>query len=99
MIFCATWMRRPKHCGTFSCGNKRQRAYAGSYMALLLINSLVTAGMATLLATLFGLATGLVTAALPGMLRRLALVAALVALAMPPFLVANCWLYYLGNVG
>ncbi|HMJ66986.1 MAG TPA: hypothetical protein VK615_16705, partial [Candidatus Binatia bacterium] len=68
-------------------------------MAVLLINSLVTAGMATLLATLFGLATGLVTAALPGMLRRLALVAALVALAMPPFLVANCWLYYLGNVG
>jgi iron(III) transport system permease protein len=68
-------------------------------MGTLLRNSFVTAVLATVLAGLFGLGAALVVATLPKRLRRAALIISLIALAMPPFVIANCWLYYFGNVG
>lgn len=68
-------------------------------MNSLLFNSLLTSICATLLATAFGLAAALALIALPAALRRFALAMCLLALALPPFLVANCWLHYLGNTG
>jgi iron(III) transport system permease protein len=65
----------------------------------LLKNSLVTAGIATLLAVLFGLVAALAMATMPTRARRVAVILSLLALAIPPFMVVNCWLYYFGNAG
>jgi iron(III) transport system permease protein len=65
----------------------------------LLFNSLLTAISAMLLSTAFGLAAALTLIALPGLLRRVAIAVCVLALALPPFLVTNCWLHYLGNTG
>jgi iron(III) transport system permease protein len=65
----------------------------------LLLNSLLTAGLATLVAVIFGFAAALAIHALPAKLRRMAVVISLMALALPPFLITNCWLHYLGNTG
>jgi iron(III) transport system permease protein len=65
----------------------------------LLINSLSVAALATLLATLLGLAAAITVASLAVFLRRIVLILAVIALALPPFVVANCWLHYLGNTG
>jgi iron(III) transport system permease protein len=71
----------------------------GQFVVTLLKNSLVTAGLATVLALLFGLAAALATATMAAGPRRIAVILSLIALAIPPFLVVNCWLYYFGNVG
>lgn len=68
-------------------------------MITLLLNSVITASLATLLATLFGLAVALALSAITRRARRLLLIASLLALALPPFLVTNCWLHYLGGTG
>jgi iron(III) transport system permease protein len=65
----------------------------------LLINSLVTALFATAVALVFGFAVALFVSALPARGQRLVLLLAIVALALPPFAVANCWLHYLGATG
>ncbi|HXP60639.1 MAG TPA: ABC transporter permease subunit, partial [Dongiaceae bacterium] len=65
----------------------------------LLLNSLLVSGLATLLASAFGLAAALCLEGLPGGWRNRLLAVAVMALALPPFLVANCWLHYLGHSG
>jgi iron(III) transport system permease protein len=71
----------------------------GTNVITLLLNSLLTAGLATLVTAGFGFAAALAISALPANLRRVALAISLLALALPPFLVTNCWLHYLGNTG
>lgn len=66
---------------------------------LLLKNSLLVASLATLLATAFGLCSALWLACLPPRWRARFLGVAVMALALPPFLVTNCWLHFLGNAG
>ena len=65
----------------------------------LLLNSLLVSGLATLLASGFGLAAALCLEGLPGGWRNRLLAVAVMAFALPPFLVANCWLHYLGLSG
>ncbi len=65
----------------------------------LLRNSLLVSTLATLLAVAFGLAAALWAAGLPGRWQRRLLGVAVMALALPPFLAANCWLHYLGQAG
>ncbi|MGA2656763.1 MAG: 6-bladed beta-propeller [Verrucomicrobiota bacterium] len=65
----------------------------------LLLNSLLVSGLATLLAVAFGLAAALCVGGLPGRWRHRLLAVAVMALALPPFLVTNCWLHYLGHSG
>jgi ABC-type Fe3+ transport system permease subunit/DNA-binding beta-propeller fold protein YncE len=65
----------------------------------LLLNSLLVSGLAALLAGAFGLAAALCLGGLPGCWRNRLLSVAVMALALPPFLVANCWLHYLGHSG
>ncbi len=66
---------------------------------LLLQNSLLVGAFATLLATLFGLIVALWLAGLEARWRNVFLMLAVVALALPPFLVTNCWLHLLGHTG
>ena len=68
-------------------------------MSTLLLNSLIASSVATALAVAFGLATALFGSALPARAQRVLLLAAIVALALPPFVVVNCWLHYLGGTG
>ncbi len=68
-------------------------------MSVLLLNSLIAASLATALAVAFGFATALFASALPARAQRVLLFAAIVALALPPFMVVNCWLHYLGVTG
>jgi ABC-type Fe3+ transport system permease subunit len=68
-------------------------------MTRLLANSLLVSGLATLLAVAFGLAAALCLGGLPGCWRNRLLAVAVMALALPPFLVTNCWLHYLGHSG
>jgi ABC-type Fe3+ transport system permease subunit/DNA-binding beta-propeller fold protein YncE len=65
----------------------------------LLKNSLLVSGSATLLALSFGLIAALWLAGLGKRWRNLFLAAAILALALPPFLVTNCWLHFLGHTG
>jgi ABC-type Fe3+ transport system permease subunit/DNA-binding beta-propeller fold protein YncE len=65
----------------------------------LLQNSLLVAGMAMLLSAAFGLSAALWMAGLEARWRTFWLGVAIVALAFPPFLVTNCWIYYLGEAG
>jgi ABC-type Fe3+ transport system permease subunit/DNA-binding beta-propeller fold protein YncE len=65
----------------------------------LLQNSLLVAGSATTLAVTFGLVAALWLATLEARWRNVFLALAIVALAMPPFLVTNCWISLLGETG
>jgi len=65
----------------------------------LLQNSLLVAGLATALALTFGLAVALCAAGLTARGRRSVLIFSAVALVLPPFLVTNSWLHFLGHTG
>ena len=62
----------------------------------LLKNSLLVGGLTTLLATTLGFLSALWLTALEKRWRNFFLAAAIIALALPPFLVTNCWLDLLG---
>jgi ABC-type Fe3+ transport system permease subunit/DNA-binding beta-propeller fold protein YncE len=66
---------------------------------LLLQNSLLVSAVTTLLAMGFGLLAALWLAAAQSRWRAVGLAAAVAALAMPPFLVTNSWLDWLGVTG
>ena len=66
---------------------------------LLLKNSLLVGGLTTLLAASFGFLAALWLAGLEGRWRNRLLAVAVMALALPPFLVTNCWLHFLGLRG
>ncbi len=66
---------------------------------VLLQNSLLVSALATLLATGFGLVVALWLAGLEARWRNGLLMLAVMALALPPFLVTNCWLHLLGHTG
>jgi ABC-type Fe3+ transport system permease subunit/DNA-binding beta-propeller fold protein YncE len=65
----------------------------------LLQNSLLTAALTTALSVALGFVAALWLAGLETKWRTRWLVVAVVALALPPFLVTNCWLHYLGEAG
>ena len=65
----------------------------------LLQNSLLLAGMTTVLALGFGLVAALWLATLEKRWRMVFIALAIVALALPPFLVTNCWISLLGETG
>jgi len=65
----------------------------------LLQNSLLVSTLATLLSVGIGFLAALWLSALEGRWRDRMLLAAVVALVLPPFLVTNCWLYLLGYTG
>jgi iron(III) transport system permease protein len=62
-------------------------------------NSLIVAGMTTALAVGFGLMAALWLATLTARWRNVFLAIAVAALALPPFLVTNCWISLLGEAG
>ena len=66
---------------------------------LLLKNSLLVGGLTTLLAGSFGSVAALWLAGLEKRWRSHFLAVAVMALALPPFLVTNCWLDLLGYAG
>jgi ABC-type Fe3+ transport system permease subunit len=65
----------------------------------LLQNSLLVAGITTALAVGFGLMAALWLATLEPRGRTAFLIIAIAALALPPFLVTNCWISLLGETG
>jgi iron(III) transport system permease protein len=65
----------------------------------LLANSLLVAGGATALAMFFGFALALVAVAAPAFGRKLLVACSIVVLALPAFLVTNCWIDLLGTAG
>jgi ABC-type Fe3+ transport system permease subunit/DNA-binding beta-propeller fold protein YncE len=65
----------------------------------LLQNSLLVSSLTTLLASVFGLASALWLAGLEPRWRNCFLALALIALALPPFLVTNSWMHFLGAAG
>src|SRR2546428_13468094 len=66
---------------------------------LLLKNSLLVAGLTTLLSVAFGFVGAIWLASLSKGWRVGILALAIIALALPPFLVTNCWLDLLGQTG
>src|SRR6267142_5883318 len=66
---------------------------------LLLKNSLFVSGLTTVLAVSLGFLTALWVLALEARSRNLFLAMAVMALVLPPFLVTNCWLHFLGHTG
>src|SRR5208283_3927610 len=66
---------------------------------LLLKNSLLVGGLTTLVAAGLGFLAALWLAGLEGRWRKCLLAVAIMALALPPFLVTNCWLDLLGYAG
>src|SRR5215207_6769245 len=66
---------------------------------VLLRNSLVVSGLTTLFAVAFGVVTAVWLTGLSARVRRRWLGVAIAGLALPPFLVTNCWLHYLGFAG
>ncbi len=66
---------------------------------LLLVNSLLVAGLVTALAVLLGFAAAVVVSASPSALRKFVLALTLAVLALPAFLVTNCWIDLLGANG
>jgi ABC-type Fe3+ transport system permease subunit/sugar lactone lactonase YvrE len=66
---------------------------------VLLGNSLLVGGLTTLLAAGLGFMAALWLAGLDGPWRNRLLGVSVMALALPPFLVTNCWLHYLGYAG
>jgi iron(III) transport system permease protein len=65
----------------------------------LLQNSLLVSGLTTVFAAALGFAVALTLASVPTRWRNPLLLAAVIALVLPPFLVTNCWLELLGNNG
>ena len=65
----------------------------------LLQNSLLVSSAATLLAVVFGFLAALCSCGLPARLRNCVLAAGAITLALPPFLVTNSWLHFLGHTG
>ena len=65
----------------------------------LLKNSLLVAGFTTFLAASFGFVAALWLAGFEKRGRNRLLAVAVTALALPPFLVTNCWLHFLGPAG
>ena len=65
----------------------------------LITNSFAVAAITAALASALGFAAALCFRGLPRVWRRTLLVFAVTALAMPPFLVTNCWLDLLGANG
>src|SRR5437667_817177 len=65
----------------------------------LLKNSLLISALTTLLATVIGFLAALFLAGLEPRRRRWFLALAVMALALPPFLVTGCWLHLLGLTG
>src|SRR5437870_11542713 len=65
----------------------------------LLENSLLISALTTLLATVIGFLAALFLAGLEPRRRRWFLALAVMALALPPFLVTGCWLHLLGLTG
>jgi ABC-type Fe3+ transport system permease subunit/DNA-binding beta-propeller fold protein YncE len=66
---------------------------------LLLKNSLLVSGLTTAFAVLFGLSAALWLTGLHKGWRNFFFALAIIDLALPPFLVTNCWLHYLGDTG
>jgi ABC-type Fe3+ transport system permease subunit/DNA-binding beta-propeller fold protein YncE len=66
---------------------------------VLLRNSLVVGLLTTILSVGVGFLAALCVAGLPGRLRTWCFAGAITAFALPPFVVTNCWLHYLGRVG
>ena len=62
-------------------------------------NSILVAGLATLLSVACGLVAALWLSGLETRWRTRLLAVSVVALCLPPFLVTNCWLHYLGYTG
>jgi ABC-type Fe3+ transport system permease subunit/sugar lactone lactonase YvrE len=65
----------------------------------LLVNSVLVSALATALAVALGLAAALWLAGLETRWRARWFGVAVAALCLPPFLVTNCWLHYLGHGG
>lgn len=65
----------------------------------LLQNSLLVSGLTTLLSVALGFMAALWLAGLSAGWRARWLALAIIALSLPPFLVTNCWLHYLGHTG
>ncbi|MBA4150702.1 MAG: ABC transporter permease subunit [Verrucomicrobia bacterium] len=65
----------------------------------LLQNSLLVAGLTTLFATMLGFTAALCVSGLSKPWRNCISVLAVVSLVLPPFLVTNCWLHFLGMTG
>ncbi|HEV2391253.1 MAG TPA: 6-bladed beta-propeller [Verrucomicrobiae bacterium] len=65
----------------------------------LLTNSLLVATLSTVLAVTMGFISALWLASLSGRWRTGFAAAAIIALALPPFVVTNCWLHLLGHTG
>ena len=66
---------------------------------LLIKNSFFVAGLTTVLAVSLGFVAALWVTGLQARSRNFFLALALMALALPPFLVTNCWLHFLGHTG
>jgi ABC-type Fe3+ transport system permease subunit/sugar lactone lactonase YvrE len=66
---------------------------------LLIKNSFFVAGLTTVLAVSLGLVAALWVTSLGARSRNLFLAFVFMALALPPFLVTNCWLHFLGHTG
>jgi ABC-type Fe3+ transport system permease subunit/streptogramin lyase len=62
-------------------------------------NSLVVGISTTAIAVVFGTVSALWLSGLPERTRTFFLASAVLALALPPFLVTNCWLHFLGRTG
>ena len=65
----------------------------------MLKNSLLESCLASLLAMCFGVVAAVFLTGLEKPGRKVLLVCAAAALALPPFLITNCWLHYLGSTG
>ena len=76
----------------------RPRSTAGVNWTLLQ-NSLLVSGLTTLFSVAAGLFAALWLAGSERASRNKILVLAILALALPPFLVSNCWLHFLGLAG
>jgi len=70
-----------------------------NFQGSLLQNSLYVSGLTTLLAAGVGVMVALAVATTGEPWRRWLLLATLAALALPPFLITNCWLDLLGHAG
>lgn len=66
---------------------------------MLLRNSFLVGSLSTVLAVGLGFCSALCLAGVDRRLRAILLSAAILALALPPFLVTNCWLHFLGHTG
>ena len=70
-----------------------------AYSVSLLVNSILVSGLATGFSVCLGFLTALWAAGLEARWRNRLMGVAVMALALPPFLVTNCWLHCLGATG